>query len=773
MVKTLSGANVTNISATLQDPDIQVEMPGISKKWSTKTRAGYETRIVAMSPIMQSVNPLGGIASQSDFSITIQQEATSQFIQDLEADNETVDVYLQYGADAQIKIISGKLDRWEFKASHLILHCIANTELLDKLLPIEQIDSDLGFLNIPIQHIGKWTPITIGTHDRAFGFLVDHTPGAEKIKFNAAISGHDGVDGSTAAWVYFDSAKEFVAIVNALTDNTDGTTRFVGTDGFVELTLTVIPIEATVSGAVVGAQLNPDLTRDNDFATFGEWRAITPFTESREVFLRARLREFPFPESVVVREDELYILTDLDRTDATDDVSGRPINDGAATLEVCEAAIELIDGTFPADANLIETVLASGGSSVFDNINAKDDSETAKPFDVSAYAAKIGIDTSGDGTADKLPVSRLSQRNLSMRYIEEWASGGSGTRSMKIQEWWLRIDMNAPVQVQNYYAALEGYNDDGSGTYTGSASIVIENPADVVRFMLDKLLGVASINTASFTTARTALGSFVIAGQILKRTTARAALDELCRQSRLKLFLDFDDKWKVKAFTLAGSEDRELKQLSGDFITEDERMEGEIISITQTSLDELFNQFEILYAWNEATKSFEKKLVLDETTTGYVGEVLTDSQSRYGITRKLTVNAGWLRTDNAALSHGMYLVRQHAERKRIAQWRTSFNGADLEIGDMIRLTHPDMFVTEDTTVFAGYREGSPLATIKAGFIDPDTSAVIKANAKLQQFEGRHRYEVFEIETTLLDGSIVFTGRQADWSYAGLSDPLVA
>jgi hypothetical protein len=64
VVKTLSGANQTNIAAAFLDPDILVEMPNLSKQWSTKTRASYETRIVAISPLRQAIDPRGGVAEQ-------------------------------------------------------------------------------------------------------------------------------------------------------------------------------------------------------------------------------------------------------------------------------------------------------------------------------------------------------------------------------------------------------------------------------------------------------------------------------------------------------------------------------------------------------------------------------------------------------------------------------------------------------------------------------------------------------------------------------------
>ncbi len=775
-MKTLSAANESNISAIFQDADVLVEMPGISKQWSTKTRASYETRITKISPLRQTIDPLGGLASWSDFTITIQQETPTQFVQDLDVDGEAVNVYLQYGADAKITLIKGKLDRWEFKAGDLILHCTSDTGLESKLLPTTQLNAtSYSSFTIPPHLVGRWVPLTIGLHDKAFGLIADGVLGAQKLLFNAAVSGHLAVDDEVDSWVYISQAREFVKILTVLVENTAGYLQLVSGTwpdvGYVVLTLETIPITATKTdgSAINSGMRNPTWSRDDDFDTYSEARAITPLNQSRTVILEGRLRSFQFPDQVVVIEDQLYILADMDRTEVSDDTTPEPINDGSDTLETCEAAIELVDGTYPADASLIIDVLADG-ESAFDNLNEMDDAETDLAFDVSDYAAKIGLDLDGDGTKDTLPVARLSGRNLDLKYTEEWNTGGD-LASLKIQEWRLRIDMRAYATVQEFFSHLEGYNDDAGGTYTGGgADTVIENPADVIHFLLTELLGATSINTTRFSDARDDLGSYVVAGQVLDLKSAEQVLGEIAGQGRLKLFIDLDDQWSVRSHQIPGTEDRHLSQSGGDFVTTDGRVEGEILSVTQSSLSELYNQFEILYAWNQGTRVFEKVLILDETTVGPVGDWLTESQSRYGITRKLTVKANWIRDDVSALSYGHHLVHHRADRKRIVQFRTSWNGVDLEIGDMIRLTHADLQVTEDTTVYAGYRAGDPLATIKAGYTDPDTSATIKAGAKVELNEGRHRYEVYEIETRPLEGAIHFTGRQADLSRAPLPEP---
>ena len=276
MTKTLSGANQTNIAAKFQTPDILVEMLGISKKWSTKTRAGYETRIMGVSALRQAVKPLGGLAVRSDFTVTIQQETPTQFIQDLEPDNEAVDVYLQYGADAKIPLIKGKLDRWEMSAGRLVLHCIANTQLVDKKLPAQQINStEFTTEVIPEHNVGKWVPVTFGDHDKAFGLMFEKTGGIQELKFNkdfatVPANGPDGIGTFTDAFVWFDSAKEFVKILSTLTAQVQGDLKFpLATNeikGFVELTLTTVPVDAT--GDVDFT--NKDNAIDEDFSTQSE-----------------------------------------------------------------------------------------------------------------------------------------------------------------------------------------------------------------------------------------------------------------------------------------------------------------------------------------------------------------------------------------------------------------------------------------------------------------------------------------------------------------------
>ena len=60
---------------------------------------------------------------------------------------------------------------------------------------------------------------------------------------------------------------------------------------------------------------------------------------------------------------------------------------------------------------------------------------------------------------------------------------------------------------------VEGYKDDASGTYTGTPNALIENPSDVMRYMLQGILGrPASEIDASFATVRTAMTNRIPGG---------------------------------------------------------------------------------------------------------------------------------------------------------------------------------------------------------------------------------------------------------------------
>lgn len=96
----------------------------------------------------------------------------------------------------------------------------------------------------------------------------------------------------------------------------------------------------------------------------------------------------------------------------------------------------------------------------------------------------------------------------------------------------------------DFKAKVNGIEDDGSGTYTGSASSVIKNAADIIRFLLiEDEIGVnhgsANVDTSAFDTARTKASSdgLNMSFAIDSETYASGLIPKILSQSRLILYL--------------------------------------------------------------------------------------------------------------------------------------------------------------------------------------------------------------------------------------------
>jgi len=107
-----------------------------------------------------------------------------------------------------------------------------------------------------------------------------------------------------------------------------------------------------------------------------------------------------------------------------------------------------------------------------------------------------------------------------------------------------------------FFGNPKGYADDGSGTYTGVASALIERPCDIAQHFLATYGGVSGGNIE---TGATAFGSFALARSLLRnaqptdlkmavwigqRTTVQRALQALAAQSGMCIYLDsLSNKW--------------------------------------------------------------------------------------------------------------------------------------------------------------------------------------------------------------------------------------
>lgn len=120
-----------------------------------------------------------------------------------------------------------------------------------------------------------------------------------------------------------------------------------------------------------------------------------------------------------------------------------------------------------------------------------------------------------------------------------------------------------------FYANLKGYMDDGSGTYTGTASAVIERPCDIIRHFLTTYGGASSFETASggfgsFVDARDKLrnaapSDFKLACWLGEASSVQRYVQKMAEQSLLCVVQDvFTNKWLCHVWKQGAAPDYDL-----------------------------------------------------------------------------------------------------------------------------------------------------------------------------------------------------------------------
>lgn len=96
----------------------------------------------------------------------------------------------------------------------------------------------------------------------------------------------------------------------------------------------------------------------------------------------------------------------------------------------------------------------------------------------------------------------------------------------------------------SYKVSINGLEDDTSGTYTGTANAIIQNPSDLIRFLLleDEIganIGAGSIDTTKFTTARTKTNAdgLAMSFAVESETFAQELILRICSQARLIFYV--------------------------------------------------------------------------------------------------------------------------------------------------------------------------------------------------------------------------------------------
>ena len=723
---TLSAANQANIGNRDLTPARIFRLPNVTHadgspvQFSLGDVDGYEGGLREIGPIVRRLkDKRGGLAIVENTYVKLDMAAIEGVLQDaaIYLQGEDAEIIVKYGSDADIPRFSGKVDLGNSKFDgdgiyHMALS--GDRGLKHVSAPDQQINAtNFSSYDIPDEADGEWVPLTIGAPYRPKGMLVD-TRQSPRWIFNKSISGHAGI-GAVATdgyhhfvgGIYVPSGSTYTG-AEAGNEYSSGIFIFTGPTAVINGRYDAIPLSAAWTGTA-GVGANAEDAIDNNTLTGATLTDPAGDGVTAGDTFRMQLPDMGWPTGY--RVSNLYIVGKIQKT--------QYMNNGARTVEQFHGGLELEDGVDPSGTELVQ-LLANGAQTWEDFTNGK-------LLTLSVYGTELRDKATAPASNFRFPVNRLSRRFMTIICTEEDLAGGGDTPEIfTILEAWLHIDFDAPVNIVNFHGDLSGYDDDSSGTYTGTSNALIESPVDVAYFLLSKIFAQSGFHTSSISASRTDYGTSKIGFQELEPVDAEALIHDIAMQTRLIVWRDYEGNFKFNRYDIPSSQDKTFTQDDGDFMA--------IPTFKETGAEDIINQFDFPYEWDAARNKYNEVESIDESTAGAIGTWLTASQSNYGVTRKKTVPLPYVCDANTQQSIRNWWIYQYADPKRLGPAVLGLYAADIEIADVVGFDHEALD-----------------RTAKGGSDD-------------------HDYFVWGVTDDLMNLTITLDVIQADVPYAALTDP---
>lgn len=279
-----------------------------------------------------------------------------------------------------------------------------------------------------------------------------------------------------------------------------------------------------------------------------------------------------------------------------------------------------------------------------------------------------------DVTAQVGTWAAIKDKNLEFRVV-------SGAGSQEVFVYTLEVVVeNFPYVIRESEAVtadVDGYADDGAGTYTGTPNALIENPADVLHHLLRVPGGLAAadIDAASFAAARASLAAlaYLFAGVLLRDEASNAVLLRLAEQCRSLLY--FEEGQATLTFQpLRAGEAATLKTL-----TKAEVLADLVPQVARGARDQVMNEVVVRYAFSHVTGRWD----------GTARAVDAASQATYGV-REHALDADFLRAAAPATDLAGWFVNRYKDILRTASVATALDSLEVERADIVALTWPEV-----------------------------------------------------------------------------------
>lgn len=228
---------------------------------------------------------------------------------------------------------------------------------------------------------------------------------------------------------------------------------------------------------------------------------------------------------------------------------------------------------------------------------------------------------------------------------------------------------------------LEGYQDDGSGTYTGTASALIARPDHVIKLLWGHadFMGQTLTDLTVEAAAATYFGTNSYAFALLINQPIRAAdlFAKLAHQCRSRFF--------VSAIGAASLTLRNTGKSSTHAIASSEIRQN-TVKMRRTHADDLINAFVVRY-----DKDLSIEGDNDDQYAGATAFSDATSISAYG-RREWTGSAGVFRFDAVTVAAmvtdvGNFLLTWHKNPRKIPHFEVFLDNMEIEQGDIVDITH--------------------------------------------------------------------------------------
>ncbi len=244
----------------------------------------------------------------------------------------------------------------------------------------------------------------------------------------------------------------------------------------------------------------------------------------------------------------------------------------------------------------------------------------------------------------------------------------------------MKKPIDATIQSNMVVADIDGYQDDGSGTYTGTPNALIERPDYVFKHIWAAILG-ASSGDLDLGTSGTyyAANSYKFCHAITEPIEARIELMRLAFQCRSRFF--------VSPYGTAKLIVRQTGQASGHAIPNIEIKESSV-SIERSPTDDIINYFNIYYNLDyskdkDITKCLAVKKLSDSTSISRYGQKeLKESYSGGNI---LLFDA--VSDDTMAAHVGAFILEWFKSVRDIVHFAVFLDNMEIEPGDLGDITH--------------------------------------------------------------------------------------